>query len=526
MSGAVAAGKFFNRNINSVAALAGLFPKTVAEVATLAEETKARALDDLSKIVGPSSSFASSDAGRDFTNTAAASDFAEASFAVSLSVLALVKSTNTDKEIRDAAAKALVDVRAFHIDNFANNKPLYKGLKSLDAANLDTDRKYWLGETLLDYERRGMGLDDANFEKVVALQKQISELGTKFDTNISEDKTTILASKDELEGVPESSIAGLKTEGEGDALKYILGMDYPTFFAVMKNCTVAATRERMFLAFEGRAHPVNNDILHDIIRLRGELATILGFKTYTEYDLSSKMAKTPEVAKNFIDGLIPGLQKKWALERAELFAPDQLHPSIKLTADGDVQVYDVPFAMNEYKKTKLNVSETQIQEYFPMDSTVEALFKIYQSFFDITFEKCELGEDSQFWHKDVSVLAVKDNTDGGKLLGYCVLDLFPREGKYSHACCYGLMPAFLQGETDGKENFSPAIAVVLANFPAAQGDRPALFMHDDAVTFFHEFGHAIHGLMGRTKMATCAGTRVKRDFVELPLPDARELAVG
>eukprot|EP00796_Vickermania_ingenoplastis_P008715 gene8715-biopygen6064 len=109
------------------------------------------------------------------------------------------------------------------------------------------------------------------------------------------------------------------------------------------------------------------------------------------------------------------------------------------------------------------------------------------------------------------MLQVKDNASN-QLLGYIILDLFPRDGKFTHACCHSVVPPVLL--QDG--TFSPALGVVVANFPVATAERPALFTHSDVQTFFHEFGHALHGLMGRTKLATAAGTNVKLDFVELP----------
>lgn len=189
---------------------------------------------------------------------------------------------------------------------------------------------------------------------------------------------------------------------------------------------------------------------------------------------------------------------------------ENLHPSVELTPEGDLYGYDIAFSINHIKQSKLNVDETEIQKYFPMDSTVKALFDIYQSFFDITFVQHNNGKDA-LWHEEVSTLEVIDNATKA-VLGYVVLDLFPREGKFTHACCHSVVPPC--EKEDG--TFSPALTVVIANFPKATADAPALFLHDDVETFFHEFGHAIHGLMGRSKMCTFAGTRVKRDFVELP----------
>ncbi|CAJ1009472.1 putative Peptidase family M3 [Leishmania naiffi] len=425
-------------------------------------------------------------------------------------------SVSPSKEVRDEANKRVVELETFAIDNFESNRKLYSALKEVCAApaykaeyaNGKAPREctYWMEEQLADYRRKGMELPEEEFQKVVQLQKELASLCTVFQQNISEDKTEVYFSMDALKGVPESVLSGLPRTEAGE---YTLKMDYPTYHAVMKNCEVASTRQVMARAFTNRAYPANDKVLRDIIEKRHQLAVILGYPSFAHLYISDKMAKTPETAQVFVDELIPKVQKKWAAE-AELLKK-HLHPSCSLSPAGEVQAYDVPFMINQIKKTLLNVSETEIQEYFPMDATVKALFDIYQSFFDVTFLQVDNG--SELWHSDTKTLEVKDNKSGC-VLGYIILDLFPREGKYSHACCHSVVPPVLLNE--GGNDFSPALAVVIANFPAATTERPALFLHDDVETFFHEFGHAIHSLMGRTRMATFAGTRVKRDFVELP----------
>lgn len=497
-------------NASTVSHCAKLFPTSVAAIQELAISAKQRALASLHSVYEASH--------RTFDTVCVPTDVAAAELSIACSILSVVKNTNPAKELRDEATKQMIDLDSFSIDHFSSNKKLYEAVRdvesgvdrdeSLKGVYADPEYRYWLAEEMSSYRRRGLDLPDEQFEQVVALQKDISALGQKFSTNVAEDKTQITVPLDDLRGVPENVIKGLTKTVDG--LSYVLKMDYPTYFGVMKNCEVASTRKSMADAFENRAYPTNENVLQDVIFKRNRLAQLLGYASYSHYDLDSKMAKTPAAAQKFIDELVPGLQRKWIKELEVLKA--NLHPSVVLTAAGEIMYYDIAFCMNQVKQTQLNVSETTIQEYFPLGSTVKALFDIYEAFFDIKFEKFENGEE-ELWHKDVSTLAVIDKSTG-ELLGHIILDLFPREGKYSHACCHSVVPAVRTNEC-GTE-FSPALSVVLANFPAATADTPALFMHDDVETFFHEFGHAIHGLMGRSKMATFAGTRVKRDFVELP----------
>ncbi|KAG5476183.1 hypothetical protein LSCM4_05143 [Leishmania orientalis] len=497
-------------NISAIEKCAALFPKTVAACEELVNAAKHRAEQSLSKIYDVAA------ADRTFRNTAKPIDIAATELDVSTSLLSVIASVSPSKEVRDEATKRVVELESFAIDNFESNRQLYSALKEVCAApsyeaeyaNGMAPREYtfWMEEQLADYRRKGMELPEEEFQKVVQLQKELASLCTAFQQNISEDKTEVRVGADALKGVPESVLSALQRTEDGE---YTLKMDYPTYFAVMKNCEVASTRQSMARAFTNRAYPVNDTLLKDIIEKRHQLAVILGYPSFAHLYISDKMAKTPETAQAFVEGMIPKLQKKWAEEASLL--KKHLHPSCSLSPAGNIEAYDIPFMINQIKKTLLNVSETEIQEYFPMDATVKALFDIYQSFFDVTFVQVDNG--SELWHSETKTLVVKDNKSDC-VLGYIILDLFPREGKYSHACCHSVVPPILLNE-DGNE-FSPALAVVIANFPAATAERPALFLHDDVQTFFHEFGHAIHALMGRTRMATFAGTRVKRDFVELP----------
>ncbi|KEG10282.1 putative thimet oligopeptidase, putative,metallo-peptidase, clan MA(E), family M3 [Trypanosoma grayi] len=497
-------------DVGNVKNCASMFPKTVSACQLVAQEAKTRAMKKLNEI------YSCPDASRTFANTAELADIAAAEFDISTSLLSVAMSVLPDESTREEANKQIVELKSFEIDNFQSNKRLFEALKTVSLSpgykeeyingSKNKEYSYWLEEELRDYRRKGMELPEDKFNEVVALQKELSALCTTFSRNISEDKSQVLVSAEELKGVPENVINGLKKTDDG---MYILKMDYPTFFGVMKNCEVAATRKAMARAAANKAYPMNGAVLKEMIAKRQKLAELLGFPSYSYLNLDDKMAKSPDIARSFVDDLIPRLQKKWKSELEMI--KKHLHESCVLTEEGLLQEYDVSFMMNQIKKNQLNVSETEIQEYFPLDVTVKGLFDIYQAFFDLTFTRIDNG--SELWDKDAFTLHVAERATG-RTLGHVILDLFPRDGKYSHACCHSVVPpVLLEGAED---EFSPALAVVIANFPAPSGDQPALFLHDDVTTFFHEFGHAIHGLMGRSRMATFAGTNVKWDFVELP----------
>lgn len=497
-------------DISTASKCAGLFPTTVASCQEAATAAKARAVAILDRVL----SIENKD--RTFCNTADATDIAAAELSITSSALSVLSQVSTCKEIRDEANKLLVDLRSFSIDSFESNRALFKAYKAVSESegykaeyldgNKDPEYKYWLSEELDDYRRRGMDLPEEQFQEVVQLQKDLSQLSTIFSQNISEDKTELHFSEEGLKGVPDAIIKALKKTDEG---KLIAKMDYPTYFGVMKNCEITATRQTMARAFNNRAYPINESVLRDIIAKRHQLATKLGYPSFAHLYISDKMAKTPATAQNFVDGLAPKLQKKWVAE-AELLKK-HMHPSCVLTAKGEIESFDITFMMEKIKETLLNVNETAIQEYFPADAAIAGIFDIYRSFFGVSVTQVE--HNGELWHPEAMIVEIKD-TASGTLLGHMIFDLYPREGKYSHACCHSVVPPVrLQGS---ETEFSPALAVIVANFPAATADRPALFLHDDAQTLLHEQGHGWHSLLGRSKMATFAGPRVKRDFVELP----------
>jgi thimet oligopeptidase len=497
-------------NTTSLRGCAELFPKTAEDCQKLGKDAKLRAEQSLNKIYEVAA------ADRTYDNTAKAIDRAATELEISSGIFSVMINVAPDKGIRDEASKQLVELQRFSIDNFESNRRLFSALKEVCATpayraeygsgKSPREYTYWMEEQLEDYRRKGMELPEEEFQKVVQLQKELASLCTKFQQNISEDKTEVHFKAEELKGVPENILSALQKTGEGE---YILKMDYPTYFGVMKNCEVASTRQGMARAFNNRAYPVNDAVLKEIIEKRHQLAKLLGYPSFAHLYISDKMAKTPETAQTFVDELIPKLQKKWATE-ADLIKK-HLHPSCSLSANGEIEAYDISFMINQIKKTLLNVSETEIQEYFPMDVTVKALFDIYQAFFDVTFSQIDNG--SELWHNDTKTLEVKDNKSGC-VLGYIILDLFPREGKFSHGCCHFVVPPVMLNEEEYK--FSPALAVIVTNLTAAKGGLPALFTFDDVNTFYHEFGHAIHGLFGRSRMTGLSSAHVKQDFVEVP----------
>ncbi|QQR49349.1 hypothetical protein IPF37_00680 [bacterium] len=239
-----------------------------------------------------------------------------------------------------------------------------------------------------------------------------------------------------------------------------------------------------------------------MIAYRDELAELLGFESYAALDTHSGMAHNVERVEKFLVDLMAKSEKK---EQAEYdLLKSDLPVGIALDADGKFNAWDIAFVKNAYKKKHYQLDERELAEYFPVDTALAGMLSIYEQFLGLKFEETM---PDWAWHDEVKLLEVYDAVTH-QLIGHLYLDLYPREGKYNHACYLPFRHAIHNEKRD-----VAALGIVIANFPKATADAPALFKHSDVETFFHEFGHAMHAVLSRTELASPS---VKIDFVELP----------
>ena len=480
-----------------------LFPTSVAQIKARTQAALDQARTQLDAIL------AIPDDQRTYENTAKALDIlgAFSNAAINGSAISTLDLVNPDTKIRDAAREAVLETQNFYIDHISSNRDLYQGFKAyVDGnaknENLNDEQKRFLKETMDDFERAGLNLSEEKLDQVKKIKKDLVNLALEFDKNIAEDQGSIAVAQQDLKGLSADFIESLKKTDDG---KYILTIDYPTYTQVMENCSNGQTRQDLWNVYMNRAYPKNKKLLEDIIAKRFELAQLLGFDTYAALELHNQMVLTPARAQQFLDELNQKAQKKAVVEFKEL--TQKLPESVSLTADGKLKPWDIAYLKNQYKKTTFSLDENLISEYFPMQHTVDSLLKIYEEFFNLTFKQVPV---SGLWDSDVKMIEVIDNNHN-QTAGYLFLDLFPRANKYSHACEHTIIPVTY---IDNKPNLG--VAIVIANFPKPMADKPALLHFKDVNTFFHEFGHAMHALLGRTEVVSFAGTSVRRDFVEMP----------
>lgn len=445
---------------------------------------------------------------RTYANTARPLDevCSLSNLAIALRVYEALELLHPNDAIRNAAHDAYILIQAFFVDHITSNKALYGAFSAYadqqkEYEGLSAQQRYFINDTIDSFKREGLSLPDEMLAQVNALRKELAQLSADFDRNIAQDNRTINVTKEELEDLGEEFIATLR---KTDDDLYILGVDYPTYFRVMENCSVTETRKKLYTAFSNRAYPINEELLKTIIIKRDELAHLLGYIDYAHADIDSQMAANPERAQAFIDDMTQRANAKTTKEFARLTAT--LPKSVQLTADGKLQPWDMAYVQNMYKKTHYNLDEQKIAEYFPMEKTVEELLDIYRQFFSIDFEKVPA---TGLWHEDVTVVRVLSD---GNIIGTLMLDLYPRPNKYSHAAHTTIVPGTYK--PDG--TLIPDVSIVIANFSKPTETKPSLLKRSEVETFFHEFGHALHAILGATEIASLSGTHTKTDFVELP----------
>lgn len=483
--------------IESIKQVAHLFPHTVVEIQKNTQNVMKQAREGLAII------YALSPVHRTFDNTIRALDSLIGEFSVFATVCSVLELVHPDHVIRESAHTASVTLHNFSVDHFSQNKKLYESvmayIENTNLHDLNSEERYTIEETVKEFKRAGLHLGDEIQHELKVLYKALGKHTLNFEKNIATDNRTISVMPESLTGLSEEFMAHLSHNADGTRN---IGVDAPTYSYVMQNCVVESTRKSLWLAYFNRAFPQNDKELSQIILLRDQIAQLSGFGSFADLDISNQMAKEPKTVIDFLNNLIDRCKSKVNQEIAD-FKKD-LPPSVTLTEDNKFKPWDLLFVRDHYKKKNYDVNEVEISEYFPLDSTLQGLFAIYQKFFGITLKP---EKNVKLWHPEVQALAVYKNN---KFIGYILLDIFPRPNKYTHACEVTIVPTFKQA------TYYPALILVIANFPRPVGEKPALLLRQDVITFFHEFGHAIHAILGTTELMANSGASVKRDFVEMP----------
>jgi thimet oligopeptidase len=431
----------------------------------------------------------------------------------------VIKESNTDPKVREAAEKAVKAFQDWAV-GIDYREDVYKALKAFadTKPQLSGEDKKLFDETMRDYRRAGLALAPDKRKEVEDLRKQLAKLGTDFDTNIVNAKAPLVFTKAELDGVPDSFLEspGIKNPQTAPPNKNDLPDLLTTTYTVLANVTWQystvednakneATRKNLYVTRDSLAKDTNRTVLNQMIALRNKIALRLGYKSWDDYQTEIKMAKTGAGAKKYINDLVSGIQPKFAAEVAEMQkmkADDTHDPNAK------IGVWDWRYYSNQIKKQKYNVDTEALRDFFPFQKVLEGMFNIYQSIFGLKFEKIAAPYK---WIDDLQLYMVTDAATG-EPLGMFYLDMFPREGKFNHFAEFGIISG--KQLADGK--YQRPVCGLLCNFPPPSADKPSLMTHSDVETLFHEFGHCLHEITTRAKYGRFGGTHVPGDFVEAP----------
>jgi thimet oligopeptidase len=401
--------------------------------------------------------------------------------------LQILEMVSPVEQVRNSCHHAQIELDKLFQEDVEHNKKIYDKLK---IAKVKPSLAYSLQKILNEYEKKGINLPADQRKQIIELIKQITKIAADYNYEINLVTPEVEVTVDEQQNLNKSVQNIIKNN------KIILTP--PNYTTVMQQANNENLRKKCWQAYLNKA-PKNFDNLTKLVNLRDQLAKATNFKNFASYDTFDQMAKNPEAVKQFLEKLIKPLQNKAEIEFASL---KKSLPNDIILVDDKLKPWDLKYAQENYRQTYLNIDQEAIAEYFEATQTLQKLLNIYENFLGIKFK--EVVNNNLFWHPDVKILELYQNN---QFLGYILMDLYPREFKYSHACQITILPAY---------NDNIAAALVIANFPKPEKDKPSLLKYQDVVTFFHEFGHALHAMLGRTEIASKSGTEVDRDFVELP----------
>jgi thimet oligopeptidase len=377
-----------------------------------------------------------------------------------------------------------------------------------EARSLQGEAKRLLEWQLRDYKRDGFGLPVEQRQRVRELKQRLVELDVAFRRNIDTYEDAILVSREDLAGLPDSYIDGLRTEqSNGDTL-YRVSLDYPEMYPFLDNAESEELRRELMIKNYRKGGPGNVTLLEEAIAVRDELAHILGYESWAAYILELRMAKSPETVSAFLADLRDKVEPKRSRDLEGMRDAKRAH-----TQDpaAEVQLWDWRFYHNYLLKDRFAVDDFAVAQYFPLDAVLKGLFDTMQTLLSVRFEPVE---PANAWHPDVKLYQVFDAAAAGSQspIAYFYMDLFPRANKFGHAAAFTLSG----GRRLADDSYQTPVSAIVANFTKPTTNQPSLLRHTEVVTLFHEFGHILHQTLTRSDRLRFSGTRTERDFVEAP----------
>ena len=452
---------------------------------------------------------------RTVDNTLVPYDHAVGALGIAGSEAGLLHSVCQEKAVR-TQAEAMVQAVSEAAVQLSLNPQVYLALSSIDTSNADGATKHYLERTLLQYRLAGVDKDQATRERIQQLQERITELGLTFGRNVQEQGNTVVVDDAaELDGLPEDFLARHAPDAEG---RSTLTTDYPDYQPVMTFAKSDTLRRRMFLAYNTRAYPANKPILMDILATRKQLANTLGFDSWADLATADQMMGSAAKVKAFLAELDAASKAGAAREYSMVleFAQKQRPGLTAIDAASAMYWYE------QYRRAAFDFDSQSVRPYFPYERVQQGILDTAAKLFHVEFRSAPLeGPDAAArWDTSVTAWDVYDrpaeaassNEKQAQKIGRFYLDMHPREGKDKWFSAFPLVP--------GIAGVQVPEAALICNFPggdASGAADPGLMQYSDVVTFFHEFGHLMHAILGgQQRWAGVSGIATEGDFVEVP----------
>src|ERR1700728_2340104 len=433
---------------------------------------------------------------RTLGNTLRAYDDAVAELSAVGSLTGSMHSVYPDKPVRDTAQALLQKISQAGVE-LSLNRDVYQALDKIDASGADAATKHYLDRTLLQYRLAGVDKDDATRAKIRELQDQATMASLNFGRNVQEGGNTVTVDDaKELEGLPPDF---LEAHQPGEDGKITLTTDFPDYLPVMTFARSSELRRRMFLAYNTRAFPANRQLLLDLLRIRQEVASILGFAHWADLATVDQMMESAGNMQAFLDDLDRATGGGAEKEYAMILEFARTREAGLAQIDAASRAYWV----EQYRRSAFDFDSQSVRPYFPYARVEPGVLATAEKLFQVRFRRIE---NPDVWHESVSAWEVWDGTE---LAGRFYLDMHPREGKDKWFSAHPLIPGI-------RDRQLPEAALI-CNFSEAEDGHPGLLQYSDVVTFFHEFGHLMHALLGgRQAWAGISGIATEGDFVEVP----------
>ena len=407
----------------------------------------------------------------------------------------LMEQVHPEANFRDHATAMATKASAAQTA-IALNHEVYNALAALDLSKADAATRYYVTRQLLEFRLAGVDKDDATRARIKKLNDQASEQQSMFDRNISDGQKTIEADPSELDGLPQDYIDRHKPGADG---KIHLTTNYPDALPVLTFAKSDALRRRMSFAFNTRAYPKNQEVLTSLMNTRYEIATLLGYSSWADYNAADKMITKGHNIADFIDQVKDASRDLSKREFEMLLAEKQkTDPGAK-----EIWDYERGYLSESVRRTKYDFDSQSVRPYFPFMEVKQGILDTAADLFHVSFEQ---EQNVPSWDPSVETWMVIDK---GKPIGRFYLDMHPRPGKFSHA---EMAPVL-----DGIRGKQLPEAILVCNFPMPTATDPGLMDYGDVETFFHEFGHLMHHILGgQQQWAGISGISMESDFVEAP----------